>query len=116
MNNKDCTFESILQQLLEEYEKDSSRNIDEMLAEKLKELGASDECLAEAKESSEAIDQFAEKASSLEEARKEGKSRATWLREQIDNSLDGLEEETKVTVLNAVGETVEKKTNEMFNQ
>lgn len=116
MNNEDYTFESILQQLLEEYEKDPSRNIDEMLAEKLKTLGASDECLAEVKETTETIDKFAEKASSLEEARNEGKSRATWLREQIDNSLDGLEEETKVTVLNAVGETVEKKTNEMFNQ
>lgn len=110
------TFNSILQQLLEEYEKDPSRNIDEMLAEKLKELGASEECLAEVTESSETIDKFDEKASSLEDARKEGKSRAKWLMEQIDSSLDGMEEDTKVTVLNAVGETVEKKTNEMFNQ
>lgn len=110
------TFESILQHLLEEYEKDTSRNINEIIAEKLAEMGASNECLKEAQETSAAIDQFAEKASSLEDARNEGKSRATWLREQIDNSLDGLKEETKVTVINAVGETVEKKTNEMFNQ
>ena len=32
------TFNSILQQLLEEYEKDPFRNVEEMLAEKLKEL------------------------------------------------------------------------------
>lgn len=110
------TFNSILQQLLGEYEKCPSRNIDEMLAEKLKELGASDEMLAEVKESSETIDKFAEKASSLESAREEGKSRAKWLMEQIEGSLEELEEENKVAVLNAVGETVERKTNEMFNQ
>lgn len=32
------TFNSILQQLLEDYERDSSRNVEERLAEKLKEL------------------------------------------------------------------------------
>lgn len=110
------SFESILQQLLEEYQKGPSRNIEEILAEKLKELGASEECLAEVKESSETIDKFAEKASSLGNARKEGQSRQTWLMEQMDNSLDGLDEETKVTVINAVGQAVDQKSDEMFNQ
>ena len=38
MQANTLTFNSILQQLLEEYEKDPSRNVEERLAEKLKEL------------------------------------------------------------------------------
>ena len=110
------TIETILQQLLEEYEANPTKNVDELLAEKLKSMGATDECLAEVQETSKAVDAFAEKAKSLKEARDAGKTRRKWIMEQLENSLDGFEDETKVAALNALDEAIENKENEVLNQ
>lgn len=110
------TFESILQQLLEEYEKDPSRNVDEMLAEKMKELGVSEACAEEAKETSALIDKFAEKAESLQAAKAEGMSRTKWLMQQVDGGLNGIADEVKVEVLNAVSAKMDEHRTELYNQ
>lgn len=112
----EVTFESILQQLLEEYEKDQTRDINEFLAEKLKEMGVSEECMAEVEETSAVLDGFSEKYDSLMEAREAGVSRAKWFMNQIDNSLDGLSEQTKTDVLNGINVALENQDKEISEE
>lgn len=110
------TFELILQQLLEDYEKDTSRDIDQYLAEKLKEMGMEDECVSDVIETSEIIDDFDAKRATLEEALENGQSRQKWMIQQLDKSLDGFEEETKLAVINALDNTIEKQQQNIVNQ
>lgn len=110
------SIELVLQRLLEEYQKDKNCDINEMIAGKLKEMGASDECLKEVEETLKIIDRFECRSSSLAQAKKVGKTRETWMREQLNASLEGFDEKVKVAALNAIEDAIENKKNEMLNQ
>ena len=110
------TFELIVQQLLEDYEEDTSRDIDQYLAEKLKEMGMEDDCVADVMEASEIIDDFDAKRRVLDEALENGQSRQKWMIQQLDKSLEGFEEETKLAVINSLDNEIEKQQTDIVNQ
>ena len=107
----------ILKQIIELVEQTPSKSIEGVLAEKLAELGVSEECKKEIEQALKYIDSFEEKYNSLENARSEGKSRQKWLKEQVDKSLEGLKDDNiKVDIMNRFGTAIEKKMPKLYNQ
>lgn len=74
--------------------------------------GVSEEAKAKLKETNEYIDGFAEKFASLQNAKKDGKSRERWIQEEMDHILEGREEAEKAKVVSAISEVSENVNNE----
>ena len=115
-NNMEFTFETIIKQLLEEYEANPSMDVEEMLEKKLSTMGASPECINEMEEAFSAIDSFADKMNSLQNAKNEGKTRREWLMEQIGGSLSDFNEEIKLASVNALANSLEDNEKVLLNQ
>ena len=77
------TFDTILTSLLESYESNPTQSIDTLINEKCKEWNLLEEQIALLKDIITYIDTFTDKATSLENAKSEGKSRKRWMLEEL---------------------------------
>lgn len=110
------TFETILQNFLSEYENNPTMAVEDFIAKKLSDLGATAECLEETKRATTLIDQFDENAKELAEARKDGKPRGDWMFEKISASMEPLSDSNAVMMIEAIEKSVESKTSNLLNQ
>ncbi len=97
-------FESILTTLLEKRESSDNKDINSILDE----LELSPEGKEKLRETNEIIDLFTQKATSLEEAKCEGKTRKRWMMDQIDVITENCTEEEKATVVTAISNATEQ--------
>lgn len=102
------TFDTILTSLLEAYENNLERDIDELIAAKCEEWNLTEEEMVLLKETNEVIDDFTEKAVALEQAKQDGKSRKRWILEEIDRITEGHSEEEKAQIVSALSNMNEK--------
>ncbi len=102
------TFDTILTSLLESYESNPTQSLDTLINEKCKEWNLLEEQIALLKDIITYIDTFTDKATSLENAKSEGKSRKRWMLEEIDKIIEGRSEEEKAQIVSAISETNEK--------
>lgn len=105
-------FEEILAEMLEQLDNDPQQDIDALVRDECEKLGASEEAKAKLKETNEYIDGFAEKFVSLQNAKKDGKSRERWVQEEMDHILDGRDEAEKAKVVSAISEASENVNND----
>lgn len=109
-------FQKIMADILEGYEKlENKQNLDTYLQEKLKEyeVGQSEE------ERKSIISKFgttlkgiADKFKSLISFKKKGKSNTQWLYQDLEKSMEGLEEEDKTIILGSVNKALKETKNE----
>lgn len=109
-------FQKIMADILEGYEKlENKQDLDTYLQEKLKEygVGESDE------ERNSIISKFgitlraiADKFKSLISFKNKGKSNAQWLNQDLEKSMEGLEEEDKTIILGSVNKALKETKNE----
>lgn len=109
-------FQKIMADILEGYEKlENKQDLDIYLQEKLKEyeVGQSEE------ERKSIISKFgttlkgiANKFKSLINFKKKGKSNTQWLYQDLEKSMEGLEEEDKTIILGSVNKALKETKNE----
>lgn len=102
------TFDTILTSLLEAYENYPAQDIDALIEEKCKEWNLSEEQMTLLRTTNDYINSFTEKATSLEEAKAEGKSRKGWLLGELDRITDDRTEEEKAKIVSVISKTNEK--------
>lgn len=106
--NMEQNFETILDSLLESYEQNPEKDLNEIINEKCDEIGISEESRQLLKETNEMIDAIEEKTSSLKKAKKEGKTRGRWVLDELERITEGRTEEEKTTLISAISEANEK--------
>ena len=109
-------FQKIMADILEGYEKlENKQDLDTYLQEKLKEyeVGQSEE------ERKSIISKFgttlkgiADKFKSLINFKKKGKSNTQWLYQDLEKSMEGLEEDDKTIILGSVNKALKETKNE----
>lgn len=100
-------FEEILAGMLEQLENNPNQDIDALVKDECEKLGVSEEAKALLSETNEYIDGFAEKFASLQNAKREGKSRERWVQEEMDNIMEGRDEVEKAKIVSAISEASE---------
>jgi hypothetical protein len=102
-------FETILDSLLESYEQNPEKDLNEIINEKCDEIGISEESRQLLKETNEMIDAIEEKTSSLAKAKDEEKTtRGRWVLDELERITEGRTEEEKATLISAISEANEK--------
>lgn len=108
----DNSYEDILLDILQEYEKDPEQDLDALLEKKCKEYGLSEEGVALVKETNDLVDDFAKKRESLAQAEQNGESRQRWFRNVLDQLLGKRTEEEKQSFEQILKESAEKSYND----
>ena len=94
MNNE---FQNMLTSMLEEYE--NGGDVNTVIENSCKKYGVSQEACDKIQQVNALLDAFAEKAESLQQAKKEGGNRRQWMEDEIELIADGRSEEEKALLL-----------------
>lgn len=105
-------FEEILTTMLERLDENHSQDIDVLIKDECEKTGVSEEGKALLTETNEYIDSFAERMTSLQKAKEEGKSRRQWMLEEMDRILQGRDEAEKAQIVSAISDAGENVNNE----
>lgn len=105
-------FSQILESLMNKA--DSGKDIQNVIDDSMSQL--SDENRELLSGVNKLLDLFSEKASSLQAARKDGKTRNRWMLDQIDQISNGCSEEEKLEILKAVNIANEESVNSLLEQ
>lgn len=111
------TFDEILDSLLESYESNPDKNVDELIAEKTEEFGISEESKKLLDETNESIVAFDDAYRELTETKEEeGISTSTWTRRELISIAkeNGCTEEEQELLLKNVAETFEQLNDEFY--
>ena len=100
------TLETLIAKALEILNNNEG-NDENAMKEINKMLGLSEEGIKKAEEAHKCIDKFAEKLTDLENAKAEGSTREEWIADQIEDMTDGMDEESKTKILNAVDKNLD---------
>lgn len=109
-------FQKIMADILEGYEKlENKQDLDTYLQEKLKEYGVGES----EEERKSIISKFgitlraiADKFKSIVSFKNKGKSTTQWLNQDLEKSMEGLEEEDKTIILGSVNKALKEAKNE----
>ncbi len=102
------TFESILESMLEELDKDPSQDVDALIQKKMEEVGLSAEGNQMLKETNEMLACFEDEYAQLVEAKAKGQSRQSWYLQRMDTIMEGRTEEEKAQIATELSEATEK--------
>lgn len=109
-------FDEILTSMLEQLENNPDQDIDVLVKGECENMGVSEESIALLSETNEYIDGFAEKMTTLQKAKEEGKSRKQWMLEEMDRILEGRDEQEKAEIVSAISDAGENVNNETLNE
>lgn len=109
-------FDEILTSMLEQLENNPDQDIDMLVKGECEKMGVSEESMALLSEINEYIDGFAEKMTTLQKAKEEGKSRKQWMLEEMDRILEGRDEQEKAEIVSAISDAGENVNNETLNE
>ena len=109
-------FDEILTSMLEQLENNPDQDIDVLVKGECENMGVSEESIALLSETNEYIDGFAEKMTTLQKAKEEGKSRKQWMLEEMDRILEGRDEQEKADIVSAISDAGENVNNETLNE
>lgn len=104
MENKN-DFNSLLNAMLSAYEQRGDKNVNEVVAESMKEMGASQTSIDKATEAAQIIDRIQAKVTSLAEAKEKGMTREDWIASQA-YKMAGSDEEKAADILSEIEKAV----------
>ena len=110
------SFDEILTSMLEQLENNPDQDIDVLVKGECEKMGVSEESMALLSETNEYIDGYAEKMTTLQKAKEEGKSRKQWMLEEMDRILEGRDEQEKAEIVSAISDAGENVNNETLNE
>lgn len=110
------TFDTFLSSLLEAYEKNPAQDVDALIEKKCKEWGLPKEQMAFLKETNALIDDFTEKAASLQDAKEDGRSRKSWMLDEIDRITEERTEEEKARIVSVISDASNDVIEDAINQ
>ncbi len=89
------TFEEILASYLEAFEQHPDQDVEQLITKKTTERGLSNKGRALLQETNVYLDDFQQKVEEIADAKKSKIGLNTWFSNNLDQSLDGLDEEQK---------------------
>lgn len=89
------TFEEILASYLEAFEQHPDQDVEQLIAQKTTEHGLSDKGRALLQGTNAYLDDFQQKVEEIADAKRSKIGLNTWFSNNLDQSLDGLDEEQK---------------------
>lgn len=101
------TYDEIMAALLQAYEAHPEMDVEEIIAQVAREMGASDKSLENIKASSAMLDKFQEKKTALEAAHEEGETTKKWLLTETARMTEDRTDEEKEAFANAIVETID---------
>ena len=104
MENKN-DFNSLLNAMLSAYEQRGDKNVDEVVTESMKEMGASQTAIDKATEAAQIIDRIQAKVTSLAEAKEKGMTREDWIASQA-YKMTGGDEKKAADILSEIEKAV----------
>ena len=102
------TYDEIMSALLQAYEAHPEMDVEEIIAQVAREVGASDKSLENIKASSAILDKFQEKKTALEAAHEEGETTKKWLLAETARMTENRTDEEKAIITDAIVETVNR--------
>lgn len=100
-------FNLVLVSVLERYEANPKMDMEEFLGCIMAEFNLSADDVEKIKDTHELIDMFMDKSIALEEAKKEGYSRKSWILKEFDWITEGRSEEEKAELATAISNVTE---------
>lgn len=97
-----ATYQRILVSLIEAISKNPECNIDEILISKAKEYGLNEDDIKAITETNSLIDNFSRKNEEIKEVKKEGKSRTSFIYDEITRITKDLSDDEKAVVAKAM--------------
>lgn len=109
------TLKEIMAELLTEYEKFPDVPVEDLLKKKLEEKGipGAYEKLSKALSY---IDRVSDNTQSVQDARKNGWDRATWLKHELNATLEGKTDEEKQTVADSISQAMKNVENKAYTE
>lgn len=98
------TYDEIMDALLEAYEAHPEMDVDQIIAQVVDEIGASEGCKETIGEASALLDSIQEKKASLEAAQENGDTKKKWMMRQIDEMTEGRTEEERTEIVKAISD------------
>jgi predicted HTH transcriptional regulator len=110
------TYDEIMSALLQAYEAHPEMDVEEIIAQVAREMGASDKSLENIKASSAMLDKFQEKKTALEAAHEEGETTKKWLLTETARMTENRPDEEKAIIADAIVETVNRGVNQSLTE
>ena len=101
------TYDEIMSALLQAYEAHPEMDVEEIIAQVAREMGASEKSLDNIKKTSAILDKFQEKKTVLEAAHEDGETTKKWILAETARMTEGRTDEEKETLTKAIVEKVE---------
>ena len=105
---KRIIYDEIMAALLQAYEAHPEMDVEEIIAQVAREMGANDKSLENIKASSAMLDKFQEKKTALEAAHEEGETTKKWLLTETARMTENRTDEEKAIITDAIVETVNR--------
>ena len=102
------TYDEIMAALLQAYEAHPEMDVEEIIAQVAREMGASDKSLENIKATSAMLDKFQEKKKALEDAHDDGETTKKWLLTETARMTENRTDEEKVIIADAIVGTVNR--------
>lgn len=102
------TYDKIMSALLKAYDAHPEMDVEEIISQVAREMGASDKSLENIKASSAMLDKFQEKKTALEAAHEEGETTKKWLLTETARMTEKRTDEEKAIIAKGIVETVNR--------
>ena len=106
LNSIHMTYDEIMAALLQAYEAHPEMDVEEIIAQVARKIGASDKSLESIKASSVMLDKFQEKKTALEAAHEDGETTKKWILAETARMTENRTDEEKAIIADAIVETV----------
>ena len=102
------TYNEIMAALLQAYEARPEMDVEEIIAQVAREMGASEKSLENIKATSAMLDKFQEKKAALEAAHEDGETTKKWIIAETEKLTEGRSDKEKAAIAEGVAKAVDR--------
>lgn len=102
------TYSEIMAALLQAYEAHPEMEVEQIIAQVAREMGASEKCMEDINSSLSLFDKMQEKKSSLEAAHENGNTTKRWILSETDKLTAGRNDEDKAAIAEGIANAVDR--------
>ena len=102
------TYDEIMSALLQAYEAHPEMDVEEIIAQVAREMGASEKSLENIKKTSVMLDKFQEKKTALEAAHEDGETTKKWILAETEKLTEGRSDKEKAAIAEGIAKAVDR--------
>jgi hypothetical protein len=102
------TYSEIMAALLQAYEAHPEMEVEQIIAQVAREMGASERCMEDINSSLSLLDKMQEKKSSLEAAHENGDTTKRWILAETDKLTAGRNDENKAAIAEGIAKAADR--------